>query len=301
MSSSSHEDVFDSDSDTEKPLTGQGSSKEDPQGQMSCEMESKGSKTSSPEHWWPGVSKALKCFALSRHTSEEDLIQLSPVKEKQTVQITTKEHSRDQLDTEQHGVVGQDSISGGDRNSALQTPASGLPNGSVANNISIGNDTKREDGNVGGHSSCPSATTQQTVKRVQSGTKGISGKREGSGSRNSRKDSTGSKANIEQGNIMKEEDLFTDSHKESETSTNQTQIPDNSDQVNMSFQPQHADDSSFGTSPTSESRNVQNKGAKQYKETPLSNTELIASAHQPSSTSASNTEDLLIKVTSNLS
>ncbi|XP_050694950.1 uncharacterized protein LOC126984820 isoform X3 [Eriocheir sinensis] len=294
MSSSSHEDVFDSDSDTEKPLAGQGYSKGDSHGQGSCESESKGYRTPTPEHWWPGVSKFNESLASSQQTSKEDLIQLSPIKEKQTVQITTedsnkiKQVSSDLLNTEQQHVGGQDTVSGGDRNSAVQTPASDLPNGSVTNSFSTANDIQKINDNVGGQSShCSPAMTQQTVKRAQSSTmKSTSDKRKGS--------STSSKESLQHDSSAKEDNPFTDPNEESKKNIKQTKISENLDQVNMSFQPQHAEESSCGTS-TNESKHGQSKSAKQLNETPLSNTELLASAHQPTSISAGSTENLLIK------
>lgn len=294
MSSSSHEDVFDSDSDTEKPLAGQGFSKGDSHGQGSCESESKGYRIPTPEHWWPGVSKFNESLAASQKTSEEDLIQLSPIKEKQTVQITTedsnkvKQVSSDLVNTEQQHVGGQGTVLGRDTKSAVQTPASDLPNGSVANSLSTANDTHKNKDNVGGQSSlCSPAMTQQTVKRAQSSTtKSTSDKREGS--------STSSKESLQHDNSAKEDNPFTNPNEESKK-IKQTEISENLDQVNQSFQPPHAEESSCGTT-TNESKHGQSKSAKQLNETPLSNTELLASAHQPTSISASSTENLLIKV-----
>lgn len=299
MSSSSHEDVFDSDSDTEKPLTGSSSSKGDPHGQVSCEMETKGHKTPSPKHWWPGVSKVQKPLALPRHMSEDSLIQLSPVKKK-AVHMTAedssllKQISSNQHKTEQQHDGGQDTAAGVDTNSAVQKPANSLPNGSVSSSLSIANDTDRDYGNVGGQ---PSVTTQQTVKIPQSDfITSISDKRDGSSGSTTRNESSCSKVNLQQDNMVKEEHTITNSNKESKKMKNQAQIPDTSEQVHMSFQLQHADESSHGTSPTNESRKGQSASAKQHNETPLSNTEFLAAAHQPSGISANNTENLLMKV-----
>lgn len=300
MSSSSHEDVFDSDSDSEKPVAGQGYSKGDSHGQGSCKDESRGYRTPTPDHWWPGVSKFKESLASSQKISETDLIQLSPRKEKQTVQIATmdsnnKQVSSDLLNTEQQHVSDQDTVSGGDRKSAVHTPASDLPNGSVVNSLSTAYDTPKKNDNVGGQSSPSSpAMIQQRVNRdISSTVKSTIDKREGSSTM--RKNcSTSSRENLQHDISAKEGNLFTDANEESKK-IKQSKISQNLDQVNMSFQPQHAEESSCNTT-NNKSKHRQSKSAKHLNETPLSNTELLASAHQPTSISASSTENLLTKV-----
>lgn len=296
MSSSSHEDVFDSDSDTERQLTGQGRSKGESHGQVSYDVESKGNKTPTPEHWWPGISKAKKSFASSEQTAEGDLIQLSPVEEKQTVQITTEDFKKvKELSSDLQQQVGsQDFVSGGNKDSVVQTPASCLANGSVANNLNIANDSDRSNGNVGEQSSHSfSDMTQQALIKSQSGNmKSISNKREGSSSSIMKNNSSSSKVNLQEDSKEKEDHPFTDPKEECKENINQMQISETLGQGDMSFQLQHADASSCGTSTT----NVGSKSAKQLDETPLSNTELLASAHQPTSISANSTENLLMKV-----
>lgn len=110
-----------------------------------------------------------------------------------------------------------------------------------------------------------------------------------------REGSTNSKESLQHDSSAKEDNPYTDPNEESKKNIKQTKISENLGQVNMSFQPLHAEESSCGTT-TNESIHGQSKSAKQLNETPLSNTELLASAHQPTSISASSTENLLIKV-----
>lgn len=258
MSTSSHEDVFESESEPEKPLTGQTSV-----GSESREGTLKEADNSISNLMSLDASQIHKSLGPSQQ-QEKDLIQLSPVKESQ---VARKDCTNPEQATEH---VTQVPLSSQERNRFIEVEANELPNGftvtapsSTSHNVKSG--VRKQ------LSSPASLTSQQTATRYRSSS---------SSHRREQRNSTNSCKNV----ISQPNNAVKDSGKE----TSPTQTPD----VSLSFPSSAGDGDSVSTSSFWD----QVTHSRIHKiEPPVTNAELLAEAAQSAPKSAANNEDLLVK------
>uniref|UniRef100_A0A0P4VRG7 Cyclic nucleotide-binding domain-containing protein n=2 Tax=Scylla olivacea TaxID=85551 RepID=A0A0P4VRG7_SCYOL len=274
MSTSSHEDVFESVSEPEKPLVGQSSVKRE-----NCEETLKEADNSTSNLTSLDAGQIHKSLGPSQQ-QEEDLIQLSPVKESKLPRKDTVEPDQGTKGSQAtEYVASQVPLSGQERNRFTEAGDNELPNGFTLSTPS-----------TAGHN------RERGVRKQSISSASLKSRQAATGSRSSssnhrRERTSSSSSTINSTNNSKNVTSHSNSAvKDSEKETSPSQTPDHS----LSFPLPSQDGDSTSTSSFWD-QSTHGRSCKLQMETPVANTELLAEAIQSTPRSATNTEDLLVK------